>query len=178
MRTKKPQNMLERSEGLADWTKHHLHVSDRPSGKSTQLWTSLTSELTLSQQKSENYNSVQCRVSGKIVFGTIQRICLSSDEFYTNSTLILTTIAVKWCMDLDARPHVCAVLLMSVLTLADDLCCTWFIYPIYVGADVREIGNSFGSRPQLSRTMDNVQKHNNCKNYLSVTVLGYSSALL
>jgi hypothetical protein len=33
-------------------------------------------------------------------------------------------------MDICARPHVFEVLmfLMSVLTLADDLCCAWFIY--------------------------------------------------
>jgi hypothetical protein len=44
-----------------------------------------------------------------VYVGTIQRIFLLSDDFYSDSTLILTTIAVKWCMDVGARPHVCGV---------------------------------------------------------------------
>jgi hypothetical protein len=39
----------------------------------------------------------------------IQRICLFGDDFYCDSTLILTTIAVKQCMDIGARVHVCGV---------------------------------------------------------------------
>jgi hypothetical protein len=44
------------------------------------------------------YNTVQSRLSGKIsVFcvGTLQRIFLSSDEFYSDSTLVLGLINVK-----------------------------------------------------------------------------------
>jgi hypothetical protein len=69
----------------------------------------------------------------EIVFcaGTIQRICLFSDDFYSDSTLILATIAMKQCIDIGARPHVCGVLmfLMFVLTITDALCCAWFIKP-------------------------------------------------
>jgi hypothetical protein len=57
---------------------HHCGVVDHPI-KSTQLghlshlvispiWTSLPSGLPLSQQKSENCNSVQCRLFAKILF--------------------------------------------------------------------------------------------------------------
>jgi hypothetical protein len=42
-------------------------------------WTSLPSELPLSQQESENWNSVQC-----FYICTIQKICLFSDEFYSD----------------------------------------------------------------------------------------------
>jgi hypothetical protein len=38
--------------------------------------------------------------------GTIQRICLFSDDFYSDSSLTLTTIAVKQHKDIGARPHV------------------------------------------------------------------------
>jgi hypothetical protein len=65
--------------------------------------------------------------------GHIQTNFLSIVDFYSDITLILTTIAVKQCMDIGARPHVCRVLFMFlifVLTLADGLRCTWFIYPI------------------------------------------------
>jgi hypothetical protein len=58
---------------------------------------------------------------------------LSSDDFYSGGTLILTTIAVKRCTDICARPHVCGVFLMFltfILTLTDNLCCAWYIYRI------------------------------------------------
>jgi hypothetical protein len=57
--------------------------------------------------------------------GTIQRIFLFSDDFYSDTTLILTT-SIKQCMCLGARPRVCGVflpILMFVLTLTDGLCC-------------------------------------------------------
>jgi hypothetical protein len=56
----------------------------------------------------------------------MQIICLCSDDYYSDSTMILTTIAVKCCMDIGARPHMCGIcfmFLMFVLTLADCLCC-------------------------------------------------------
>jgi hypothetical protein len=63
---------------------------------------------------------------------TVQRIYLSSDDFYSDSTLILTAIAVKQCMDISARDHICGVLLLFVLTLTDGLCCVWFVYLVFV----------------------------------------------
>jgi hypothetical protein len=48
---------------------------------------------------------IKCRLSREIcVFyiGTIQKICLFSDDFYSDSTLIVTT-AVTLCTDLGAR---------------------------------------------------------------------------
>jgi hypothetical protein len=42
-------------------------------------------------------------------YHTIKRICLFTDDFYSDSTLILTTVAVKQCMDIGSRPHVCGV---------------------------------------------------------------------
>jgi hypothetical protein len=51
---------------------------------------------------------------------TTQRIYLSSDYFYSDSTLVLGLTFVDF--------------LMFVLTLADGLCCAWFIYiPTCVG---------------------------------------------
>jgi hypothetical protein len=46
--------------------------------------------------------------------GSMQRICLFHDDFYSDSTLILTT-AVKQCMDIGARSHVCGVFLMILI---------------------------------------------------------------
>jgi hypothetical protein len=87
---RRPQSMLERSEGLADWTKHHLlkiqgirpHVSGRLSDHIAQLGQSLPDGLPLSQQKSENYSSVQCGLVWKMCFcvDTIQRICLFRND--------------------------------------------------------------------------------------------------
>jgi hypothetical protein len=51
------------------------------------------------------------------------------NQVQTDISLMLTT-AVKQCMDMGARPHVCGVILILVLTLADGLCCAWIIYPI------------------------------------------------
>jgi hypothetical protein len=87
----RPQNMLERSKSLEDWTKHHIQDictwlwyiiwSVNP------IWSSLQSGLPLSQ-KSENYNFVRCRLYVKMCFyvGTIQRISLFSEDFYSDST--------------------------------------------------------------------------------------------
>jgi hypothetical protein len=60
---------------------------------------------------------------------------LFSDNLYSDSTLILTAIATKWCIDIGARPDVCGVSLMFlvfVLTLADGL-----YTPSCVGAGVQ-----------------------------------------
>jgi hypothetical protein len=49
-------------------------------------------------KKSQNYNSIQCRVSGKIcVFcvGNIHRICLSRDDFYSDSSLVQSLMQGK-----------------------------------------------------------------------------------
>jgi hypothetical protein len=81
-------------------------------------------------------NSVQCRLCVKTVclyVGTVQRICLFSGDFYSESTLVLTAIAMKQCMNIGARPCVCGVILMFLifgLTLGESLCCASFIYPI------------------------------------------------
>jgi hypothetical protein len=52
-----------------------------------------------SVQKQKNYNSVQCRLRGEsCVFGvgTIQRICLSSDNFNSNSSLVQRLTCVEF----------------------------------------------------------------------------------
>jgi hypothetical protein len=86
----------------------------------------------LLQQISENYISVQCRLGVKIVFVLVpyRKCCLYSDDFCCDSTLILTTIAMKPCMDIGARPHVYGVLLMFLLILKGGIFCAWFICPI------------------------------------------------
>jgi hypothetical protein len=92
------------SEGLVDWTKHHRqeiqgicqHVSGRSSDQSTQL-----GHLSHYHGRSKkNYNSVQCRLSGKIFFciGSIWRISLSSNDFYSDSSLVEDLIRVKILM--------------------------------------------------------------------------------
>jgi hypothetical protein len=72
---------------------------------------------------------------------------------------------------------------MSLLTPADDLCCVWFIYPVFCWFWCPEIGTSSIDWAQLSRPlpedrdspssktflnknrmMDNVQKGNHCRN--------------
>jgi hypothetical protein len=87
-------------------------------------------------------------------------------------------------MDISDRNHVCDVLLIFLLALADSLCCAWFIYPILYWCWCPEIGTSSIDWAQLSRfhlktetesslrnvvlvkyrMMDNVQKHNNSIN--------------
>jgi predicted GIY-YIG superfamily endonuclease len=71
------------------------------------VWTPLSFGLPLSQQKKkrkENKNnssssSVQCKLSGEICVsyvGTLQRIYLSSDDFYSDGTLVLCLIHVEY----------------------------------------------------------------------------------
>jgi hypothetical protein len=116
-----------------------------------------TLRISKHQQKSENYKSAQCRLCMKIAcfyVVTIQRIYLLSDDFYSDSTLILTTLAVKECMVIGARLHVCRVyfdILMFVLTLADGLCCAWCIYPVLCWCWCPELGTSSIDWAQLSR---------------------------
>jgi hypothetical protein len=65
--------------------------------------------------KKKNYNSTQCRLSGKIcVFcvGTIWRICLSSDCFYSESSVVQGLIRMEFL-----------IFQCFVLTLTDDFCC-------------------------------------------------------
>jgi hypothetical protein len=105
---------------------------------------------------SENYNSIQCRLSVKIVFFmlVLYRECLFSDDVYSGRTLILTTSAMKQCMDIGARPDVSGIfllLLTFILTLADGLCHAWFIYPILCCCWCLEIGTSSTDWAQLSR---------------------------
>jgi hypothetical protein len=100
------QNMLERSEGLADWTRHclqeiqgiRLHVSGRSSDKSTQPGN--FSHYLSRSQKTTTPPSVDYVWNLCFYLGTIQRICLFSDEFYSDSSLTLTTINMKQGMDI------------------------------------------------------------------------------
>jgi hypothetical protein len=115
---RRPQNMLERSEDLADWTKHHLqeirgihpHVCGRSSNQSTQLGhlSHLDSHYCSRSQKTTTPSNVDYVWNLCFYVGTIQRIC--ADDIYSDTTLILTTVAMKECMDTGARPHVCGVL--------------------------------------------------------------------
>jgi hypothetical protein len=49
--------------------------------------------------------------------GTIKGICLFSDNFYSDSTLILTTIAVKQCTDVGVTPCTCVKFLFIVFNV-------------------------------------------------------------
>jgi hypothetical protein len=144
-----PQNVLERSEGLADWTEHHIqeiqrirsHVSAGPSDQSTQ--SGHLSHLESRYHKPE-VRKLQFRpvwiVCENCYIGTIQRIRLFCDDFYSDSALILTT-SVKQCTDRGARPRVCGVFilmfLVSVLTLAMVNAVFGLYIPSCVAAGVR-----------------------------------------
>jgi hypothetical protein len=188
--------MLERSEGFADWTRHHIreiqgihsHVSERPTDQSTRLGypSHLDCRYRSRNQKTTTPSSVDYMWKLCFYVGTMQRICFFSDDFYSDSTLILTTIAVKQCRDIGARSHVCGVLLVFlifVLILADGLCCAWFIYPILFWYWCPETGTSSNDWDELNRfhlktetdsslrkhcvlninmRMDKVQKHTYC----------------
>jgi hypothetical protein len=114
--------MLQRSEGLVDWTKHHLqeiqgicqHVSGRSSDQSTQLGhlSHLDSRYRSRSQKITILSSVDFVWELCFYVGTIQRICLISDDLYSDSTLTVISIVMKECTDIGARPQVCGVFLM------------------------------------------------------------------
>jgi hypothetical protein len=73
--------------------KESTHISDRSSDQPTQLG------LLLSQQKLKNYNFIQWRLNGKIgvlYVGTIQRIYLFSDYFYSDSTVVVGLMCVEF----------------------------------------------------------------------------------
>jgi hypothetical protein len=74
------------------------------------------------------------------MFSSFIKICLFSVCFHFDSILILWTLAVKLCMAIGARPHMCEVFLMFVLTPADGLCCVWLIILSCVGSGARKRG--------------------------------------
>jgi hypothetical protein len=67
---RRPQNMFQRSKGLADWTKHHLQEIQRicphVSGKFICLSTKL-GHLSYHWSKSRKLQSIQFRLYGKVV---------------------------------------------------------------------------------------------------------------
>jgi hypothetical protein len=146
--------MLERSEGLSDRTEHHQQEIQG-------IHPHLNSHYCSGGQKTTTPSSVDCVRKLCFYFGTIQGICLFSDDFYSDSTLILTTIAMRQYMAKNARPQVCGVFLMFmfVLTLAGDLCCASFIYPILcwcLGIWISSINLALVSR-LLSEDGDRIQ---------------------
>jgi hypothetical protein len=145
------------------WTKHHTqeiqgicpHVSGRSSNQSTQLGhlSHLDSHYHSRSQKTTTHSSVDYVWKLYFYVGTIQRTCLFNDDFYSDSTLILTKRTMKYFMDLGARPHVCGafMFLMFDLILVDDMYCAWFIHPIFCWCWYSVIGTSSINRAQLSR---------------------------
>jgi hypothetical protein len=101
--------MLERSVIQTKRTGNttNLPTSDRSSNQSTQLeqLSHLKSHYCSRSQKTTTKSSVG---SGNCVLyvGTMQRICLFGDDFYSDSTLI-ATIATKQCMDTSKYVSVC-----------------------------------------------------------------------
>jgi hypothetical protein len=136
-------------------SQHNLDISP--------IWTPVS---IVKKKKKKKYNSIQCRLSGKICVhvGTIQRIYLSSDDFYSDSTLVLGLIHVEFLFWL----NFCRWFVL------------WFVYPISYWCRCPEIGTSSIDWVLLSRfylktetesssqnvvlnknrMMDNVQKHN------------------
>jgi hypothetical protein len=101
--------MLERSEGLADGTKHylqeiqgnHLHLCGRTSYQSTQPGhlTYLTPIISAEVRNLQICSYV----------GYIQSVSVFSDGFHSDSTLILKTTVMNQYMDIDARSYGCGV---------------------------------------------------------------------
>jgi hypothetical protein len=91
--------------------KESAHVSGRSSDQSTQLGhlSHLDSHYCSKSQKTINPFTVEYVRKLCFYFDTIQRICLFSDDFDSDSTLISTTVAMKQCTDKGLRPHVCRV---------------------------------------------------------------------
>jgi hypothetical protein len=70
------------------------HPINQPSLDISPIWAPI-----ITAEFKKNYNFVQCRLSVKIfVFyvGTIQIIYLSSDDFHSHSTLVLSLIHVEF----------------------------------------------------------------------------------
>jgi hypothetical protein len=70
------------------------------------------------------------------------------------------------CMDIGARPYVCGVFLMFVLTLADVLCSAWFVYPILCWCWCPEIGTSSIDSDHLSRFHPKTKTESSLRNAL------------
>jgi hypothetical protein len=89
---RRPQNMLERSECLADWNKHHIqeiqgicpHVSGRPSDQSTQLGHLSHLDSTYGSRNQKTKPSSSLGSMGKFCFH-IGVLVLSSVTFYLAS---------------------------------------------------------------------------------------------
>jgi hypothetical protein len=115
------------------------HPISQPSLDISPIWTSFhyqsRSQLTTTPTSADYVWKL------RFYTDTIGRICLLSDNFHSHSTLILTTIAVKKCMDIGAKPYVCGVF-FNVFN-ADLKSCRLFTVVLglhilsYVGADIR-----------------------------------------
>jgi hypothetical protein len=71
---------------------------------------------------------------------TLQRIYLSSDDINSDRTLVLLPISMEFL-----------IILMFVLTLADGLCCDWFLHRILCWCRCPEVWASSIEWAQLSR---------------------------
>jgi hypothetical protein len=71
------------------------HPIGQPSLDVSPIWTPIiTAEV-----KKKNYNSIQCRLSWEnlcFYVGNLQRICLSRDDFYSDSSLVQGLIRVEY----------------------------------------------------------------------------------
>jgi hypothetical protein len=111
----------------------NLAHSGRPSDQANQAghFSHLHSRYRSRSQKTASLYGVD--YMGKLYFyvGTVQRICPFSDDFHSDSALILT-ISVKQCMDVGARPHVCGVLNVFSIYLHSGRCFMWcLVYMSY-----------------------------------------------
>jgi hypothetical protein len=81
------------------------HPSTQPSLDISPIWTSIiTAEV-----KELPLCPVQIMCESCVLCWYRAENCLPSDDFYSDSTLILTTVAVNQCVDIDARSHGCGV---------------------------------------------------------------------
>jgi hypothetical protein len=94
------------------------HPVSQPNLDISPIWTPVTTADV------KYYNSIQCRLRKKIcVFyvGTIQRIYLSSDDFYSDSTLVLGLIRVElfnvlmFCLNSHIRFVLCLVCILYLV---------------------------------------------------------------
>jgi hypothetical protein len=153
-----------------------------------QTWASFPSGLPLLQQKSENYNSIQCRLCVKIVF---LYWCHTENLSLYWWLLFWQCWFQQWPWKREytwVLGLMCMGVLFNVLMFLNShrwFSCAWFIYPILCWCWCLKIATSSINWAQLSRfhmktetesslqnvvllnknrMMDNVHKRNNCIN--------------
>jgi hypothetical protein len=113
---------------------------------------------------------VQIKYENKCFFnvGTIYRICLFSDDFYSDNSLILTTV-LKQCMDIGARHHMCGALGLYTLSCIGAVVETgtssinWVqLCKFHLNTETESNYQNVEGCLNKNTRVDNVQTHNIC----------------